>query len=98
MFPSRWADRTPVLVDDIISAAATMSESVKQWIEAGLPAPVCVGVHGVFAPQAFEALQAAAPTRIVTTNSIRQISNEIDLSGALVVPVQRLLARTLGDR
>lgn len=45
----RCADRAPVLVDDIISFAATMSETVRQWREAGLAAPVCLGVHGVFA-------------------------------------------------
>lgn len=89
-----WADRTPVLVDDIISSAATLCATVRQWIEAGLMAPVCLGVHGVFAAGAYEALQEAGATRIVTTNSIAHASNEIDISYALVEPVRRLLSAT----
>ena len=87
----RWADRTPVLVDDIISSAVTMSETVRQWRAAGLPAPVCVGVHGVFAAQAYETLRAAGASRIVTTNSIAHPTAEIDVGRALVDPVRRLL-------
>lgn len=92
----RWADRTPVLVDDIISSATTMSETARQWRAAELTAPVCVGVHGVFAPGAYESLKSAGPTRIVTTNTIHHVSNEIDVSAALVEPIERLLARTRG--
>ncbi len=94
----RWADRTPVLVDDIISSAATMSTTVRQWIEAGLTAPVCLGVHGVFAAHAYETLQAAGPARIVTTNSIPHASNDIDISPALVEPVRRMLGRANESR
>jgi ribose-phosphate pyrophosphokinase len=87
----RWADRTPVLVDDIISSAATMSETVRQWREAGLTAPVCLGVHGVFAAQAHEMLQRAGAARIITTNSVPHASNAIDVSGALLQPVRAFL-------
>jgi ribose-phosphate pyrophosphokinase len=88
----RWADRTPVLVDDIISSAATLSATVRQWIEAGLAGPVCLGVHGVFAAHAYETLQAAGAARIVTTNSIPHASNDIDISPALVEPVRLFLS------
>lgn len=89
----RWANRTPVLVDDIISSAATMSETMRQWRDAGLTAPVCVGVHGVFAAQAYETLLRAGAARIVTTNSIPHPSNDIDVSGVLLAPVRRFLDR-----
>lgn len=87
----RWADSTPVLVDDIISSAATMSETVRQWREAGLPAPICLGVHGIFAENAYERLQQAGVSRIVTTNCIPHRTNGIDVSGSLVKSVQRFL-------
>jgi ribose-phosphate pyrophosphokinase len=87
----RWRQRTPVLVDDIISSAETMSETVRQWLKAGLAAPVCVGVHAVFAAQAFEALRAAGASRIVTTNAIAHSTSEIDVSDALLDPVRRLI-------
>jgi len=87
----RWANRTPVLVDDIISSAATMSETVRQWRDAGLTAPVCVGVHAVFAAQAYETLQQAGAAQIVTTNSIPHPSNDIDVSTVLLEPLRRFL-------
>ena len=69
-----------------------MSETVRQWRDAGLTAPaVCVGVHGVFAAQAYDTLQQAGAARIVTTNSIPHPSNDIDVSGVLVEPVRRFL-------
>jgi ribose-phosphate pyrophosphokinase len=80
-----------VLVDDIISTARTMIETVKQWTGAGLSPPVCLAVHGVFASGAYEALKQAGAAQIVTTNSIPHASNEIDISAVLVAPVQRLM-------
>jgi ribose-phosphate pyrophosphokinase len=58
----RCADRAPVLVDDIISFAATMSETVRQWREAGWAAPVCLGVHSVFAAH-WERAQSTSSNR-----------------------------------
>lgn len=92
----RWADRTPVLIDDIISSAHTMVEAVRQLRErpeAASPAPICLGVHGVFAEAAYEMLRLAGPARIVTTNSIPHPTNAIDLSAVLATPVRRHMAR-----
>ena len=94
----RWAGRTPVLIDDIISSAHTMIEAVRQWLEAGLTAPICLGVHGIFASAAYETLRATGAARIVTTNSIPHPSNDIDLSSALVAPVKRELAKAIDKR
>ena len=85
------AGRTGVLIDDIISSARTMIETVQQWTRAGLPGPVCLAVHGVFAAQAYESLHAAGAARIVTTNSIAHASNGIDVGGVLAGPVQRAM-------
>ncbi len=76
----RWKDRTPVLVDDIVSTAQTMIETVKGLAGVGLSGPVCIGVHGVFAGHAYEDLQAAGASRVVTCNTIPHASNGIDLS------------------
>lgn len=89
---ARIAGRSPVLVDDIVSLAGTMIEAVKRLRASGLPAPVCVAVHGVFAPGAYEGLWEAGAVRIVTTNSIQHVSNEMDLAPVLAGPVGRLLA------
>lgn len=92
------AGRTAILLDDIISSARTMIETVRQWTESGLPAPVCLAVHGVFAAHAYESLRAAGATRIVTTNSIPHESSEIDLGAEIADHVRRMIAWTAHPR
>jgi ribose-phosphate pyrophosphokinase len=89
-----WRDRTPVLVDDIISTARTMIETVGHLRRAGLAPPVCVGVHGVFAEDAFDQLLAAGAARVVTSNSIPHPSNAIDLTPLLADAIGGLLPST----
>ena len=87
----RWRDHTPVLVDDIISTARTMIETVRHLGRAGLAAPVCVGVHAVFADGAFDELRAAGAAIVVTGNSIPHVSNAIDLSVGIARGVRGVL-------
>jgi len=77
---SQWKDRTPVLLDDIISSARTMALAAQKIQEAGLDAPVCVGVHGIFSPDALGALRDAGAAKIATTNTIAHETNAIDVS------------------
>jgi ribose-phosphate pyrophosphokinase len=86
-----WAARTPVLVDDIISTARTMIETVSLLKKAGLPPPVCIGVHAVFADNAYDELLSAGAGRVVTCNTIKHESNEIDLGGLIAQGVRDLL-------
>jgi len=84
----RWRDHRPVLVDDIISTARTMIETVRRLKSADLPAPICVGVHAVFAGDAYRELRAAGAERVVTSNTIAHESNQIDVSGAVADAVR----------
>jgi len=84
-------DRTPVLIDDIISSARTMIETVRQWRAAGAAAPVCIGVHAVFAGGAFADLVGAGAARVVTCNTIPHESNAIDLSPLIAVAAREFL-------
>ncbi|RZT11044.1 ribose-phosphate pyrophosphokinase [Duganella sp. CF402] len=79
---------TPVLVDDIISTARTMIAAVRQLQAAGLPPPVCIGVHALFAGDAHAALRAAGPARIVTCDTVPHESNGIGLAAALAAAVR----------
>lgn len=74
---------TPVLVDDIISSGKTMIETILQLKKRGVRAPVCIGVHGIFAGNAYEELKNAGAAAIVTTNTVPHPSNQIDISGLL---------------
>lgn len=80
----RWRDRTPVLVDDIISTARTMIETVRQLRETSATAPICLAVHAVFARGAYEALLEGGAARILTCNTIPHETNAIDIVPDLV--------------
>ena len=84
----RWSRHTPVLVDDIISTAGTMIETVRHLKKADLPPVTCVGIHAVFAEGAYEELLATGVRRIVTCNSIAHPTNKIELSDLLVPAVR----------
>lgn len=91
----RWRDRTPVLVDDIVSTARTMIETVGHLRRERLAPPVCVGVHAVFAGDAHESLLRAGVAEIVTTGSIPHASNRIAVDALLAGGVLDLLGRTV---
>ncbi len=88
--------RTPVLVDDIISTAHTMIETVGQLKRAGLAPPVCVGVHAVFAGSAYRDLRAAGATRVVTCNTIEHETNAIDVAAVVGTAALELMDRSPG--
>lgn len=83
--------RTPVLVDDIISTGHTMIAAIQlmRQGEPGLPAPVCIGVHAVFAAGAYEQIRNAGAARVVTTNSVPHPSNGIDVVPAIAAELRR---------
>jgi ribose-phosphate pyrophosphokinase len=80
---TEYRDRTPVLVDDIISSAHTMIEAVKSLKQAGMKLPLCMGVHALFASGAFEALSGAGLERIITSNTVSHPTNGVDVSGLI---------------
>ena len=87
-----YRTHTPVVVDDIVSSAQTMAETVRHLVEAGLRPPICVGVHAVFAAQAEDTLRRAGAAQIVTTTSIPHATNAIDIVPLLVPPIRELNA------
>ena len=87
----RWRSYTPVLVDDIVSTARTMIETVSHLRRSGLAAPVCVAVHAVFAQTAFEDLRAVGAADIVSCDTIEHPSNRIALAPAIAASVRELL-------
>jgi ribose-phosphate pyrophosphokinase len=88
--PALLAGRTPVLVDDIVSTARTMIETIGHLRAAGAAPPVCLAVHGVFAEGAEAALSAAGAARVVTTNTIPHATNGIDITPLLAAAVRAL--------
>jgi len=72
--------RTPVLVDDIISSGQTMATTVRELVAMGLAAPICIGVHPVFAGDALAVLEGAGASRIVSCNTLQHPTNAIDVT------------------
>lgn len=79
----------PVLVDDIISTGRTMLAAAGLLQRAGKPQPVCLGVHAVFAADAYSQL-CAASAEVVTCDTIPHPSNQIALTGPLVDAISRM--------
>lgn len=75
-----YKNNTPVLIDDIISTASTMIETTIQLKNAGMNAPVCIGIHAVFAENAYQDLLNSGVADIITCNTIPHKSNRIDIS------------------
>lgn len=92
----RWKDFTPVLVDDIISTGHTMAAAVTHLRESGMQAPVCIGVHAVFAGDAETVLARAGTGRLVTCNTIPHASNGIDLHPLLASALRAMLGEASG--
>jgi len=80
-----WRTRTPVLLDDIISSGQTMLATLDHLRRLGLKRPLCIGVHGLFADNAYAELQVMAD--VVTTQTLPHPSNGIAIADALAAPV-----------
>jgi ribose-phosphate pyrophosphokinase len=74
-------NRTPVLLDDIVSSGHTLAQAVRQVRLAFACRPVCLGVHAVFSGAALQVVKDAGAERIVTCNTLPHETNEIDVLG-----------------
>ncbi|MCO5398848.1 ribose-phosphate pyrophosphokinase [Ralstonia soli] len=79
----------PVLVDDIVSTGRTMLAAAESLRRAGHPQPVCIGVHALFAADAYSQL-CAASADVVTCDTIPHPSNRIALTKPLVDAITRM--------
>ncbi|MBA2655308.1 MAG: ribose-phosphate pyrophosphokinase [Gammaproteobacteria bacterium] len=86
----QYKNHTPVLVDDIISTARTMIETVKHLKNAKMKLPVCMGIHAIFSGNAYQDLLNAGVEKIITCNTVQHASNEIDLSEDIAQSVIKL--------
>ena len=84
--------RTPVFVDDIISSGRTMLQAVRLITAGGSMAPVCIAVHGLFADES-DRLLAHAGARVVTSNTIAQKTNAIDVHASIADAIRTLRMR-----
>lgn len=87
----KYKDATPVLIDDIISSAQTMIETLKHLNKEAMKPPVCIGIHAVFSGNAYQNLLDYGIDRIVTCNTISHPSNAIDISDILARKIKNMI-------
>lgn len=93
----RHEDATVVILDDIISTGRTMAKTVEHILAQGMRAPICVGVHAVFADDACALLREAGASEVVTCNTIPHPTNQIDVSATLAEGFWRWRATVTDD-
>ncbi len=81
---SEYQDYIPILIDDVISTGRTLSEAIKKLNEVNMKSSICIGVHAVFANDAYAYLLKSGTSKIITCNTIEHSTNEIDL-GQLII-------------
>lgn len=87
----KYKDLTPVLVDDIISTARTMIETVGHLKSAGMKPPICIGIHAVFSGNAYQELLDSGVEKVITCNTIPHETNQIDLSQTIANSIIELM-------
>lgn len=95
---SMWRERTPVLIDDVISTGGTLVETARAVLKAGLVGPVCLAVHGIFVGSAHDELIAAGCRQVVTCNTVPHPTNGIDAADLLVDGVRAIMAEDFAPR
>lgn len=88
-----YRQHTPVLIDDIISTGRTMLETASNLVNAGMSPPYCLGIHGVFAPGAYEEMTAGPVAAVITTNTVPHASNQIRVDDILARAVKATWAK-----
>ena len=81
---SLFKNHTPILVDDIISTGRTMMATIAHLKKAEMQPPICIGVHPLFAGNAYQDLLHAGAITIISCNTIQHVSNQIDISDLLL--------------
>ena len=86
---AQYKNHSPILIDDIISSGKTMLESIKNLKALEMKSAICIGIHAVFADNAYQDLLDAGAGLIVTCNTIPHISNAIDLSHLIIGALEK---------
>jgi ribose-phosphate pyrophosphokinase len=89
---AQWSDKNPVLIDDIIASGHTLMQAAASLRRAGLTPPVCIGVHALFAQDAYSQLIASGVSRVVTCDTVPHVSNAIWVVDSIARALKELLA------
>ncbi len=83
-------NKTPVLIDDIISTGTSMLASIQQLLKKGFKNPVCICVHALFNKEIATNLLSAGVQKIVTCNTIPNEFSQMDITDLISEEMIRL--------
>ena len=75
-----YKDKTPILIDDIISTGETMIKTIQHLESLTLKRPICLAIHGIFSENSYTKLLKCNIDKIVTCNTVPHQTNQIDVS------------------
>lgn len=61
-----------------------MIDTIKHLQALKMCLPICIGVHAVFAKDAYQKLLSIGVDKIITCNTITHVSNGIDISNDII--------------
>lgn len=87
----KYTDRTPIIVDDIISSGASVLAILRQISAQGFKNAICIGIHALFSHETYQTLLHHGASEIVTCNTIKHPTNRIDINDLIVEQVKQLI-------
>ena len=90
------ADRTCILVDDMIDTGGTIAKAASRLFDAGAKDVVIAATHGVLSPPAAEKLVGCGASEVVLTNTL-PIPIEHSFSTLTVLSIAPLIARAIHE-
>lgn len=82
-------DKTPVIVDDIISSGTSMRVAIQQLVARKFKSPICIGVHALFNNETHKSLLQAGAQDIISCNTIPHRSNQIDITDIILEGINK---------
>lgn len=86
-----FRQRTPVIIDDIVSSGHTLIETVRNIKQLGFGRIICIVIHPVFADGALEQIVGAGAIQVVSSDSITHPTNGFSIAGLLASAVDEVL-------
>jgi ribose-phosphate pyrophosphokinase len=82
-------NKTPILVDDIISTGTSMCAVIQKLLTQNLKKPICIGIHALFNQEAYQNLIQVGAQEIISCNTVPHPSNKIDVTDVLLEGIQK---------
>lgn len=84
-------NKTPVIVDDIISTGISMSVLIKQLLSKNIKNPICICVHPLFNQETYKDLLNVGAKQVVSCNTISHFSNKIDITDIIYDEIKSII-------